>query len=43
VNRRLSFTSIVAREIGPELRLAIKELANVQLFEYQLSMTLTKV
>lgn len=36
-------TIIVAGEIGPELHLAIKELANVQLFEYQLSMTLTKV
>lgn len=36
-------TVIVAREIGAELRLATKELADVQLFEYQLSMTLTKV
>jgi len=36
-------TVIVAREIDAELRIATKELSDVQLFQYQLSMTLTKI
>ena len=34
---------IVARDITEDLRLACLELANVQLFEYELAVTLRKV
>jgi len=34
---------IVAREIGDELRVATKDLGDIGLFEYRLSMTLSKV
>jgi hypothetical protein len=36
-------TIIIAREISPELRIALKAVSDVTLFEYRLSMTLTKI